>query len=628
MLDDSELELQNYEYHRLSPSEVAVRLPSSTKKEVIWVHLSRADGMTTDDALETRVRVEAKGVRRLLTEGAQKGLESYLQEASWEHIGSPATLVHVSDVWVATGGDLMAISASLLVPEKEAAVIKSSSSILLRLDTNLLQRISKFLTAVEVTRLWTADRRVREITWGKLQIDLSRRRFSVSDLQTYFSEYASDVGADVEGRRPFEIIGMAWPLDAKGDKLAKSIKRGFEICTNALRLLDFRECVDVTDEALSIVLRSECCANVEVLLLAVTRLTNAGMITIANSGLSSLRELDVSCNAITDAGVIAVANSCKKITRLRLAKCRDITDTGVIGLRSLPLLQSLALSDCKLVTDECVIELLQSCDLRELWLDGCVKVGDRAIKALAAKPLMQLVELPEQDGSNPDPVAYETLIDLLCNGAQLLHLGIRSSPVVDNALLQMLTAHHLTHLVLYRCKNVSDEGIIALIGNISKVRGGSCALATLNIAFCGAPDERKMDKKLGWLETGPQITDAAINCIARNCPQLTTLCISGSIVSDEGLEAISRGCKHIELVSLYSCKRVTDKGIEILANQCKALHSLDLSHCPELTDQALLAIGRHGQKFKAITLANRDTFKITDSGKYAITSKGISLFTC
>ena len=116
-----------------------------------------------------------------------------------------------------------------------------------------------------------------------------------------------------------------------------------------------------------------------------TSITDIALIALATN-CAGLRKLNLSyCSKITNTGIIALAN-CEELVVISLSNMsRDITDAGVIALaEGCAGLQSIDLSGCRNITDAAIIALADGC-VGLVWISMalCDNITDAAIIALA-----------------------------------------------------------------------------------------------------------------------------------------------------------------------------------------------------------------------------------------------------
>ena len=124
----------------------------------------------------------------------------------------------------------------------------------------------------------------------------------------------------------------------------------------------------------------------------------------------------------------------------------------------------------------------------------------------------------------------------------------------------------------------------------------------------GLPQLQSLD--ISWSD----ITDEGIRAVANGLPQLQSLyAIECYDITDEGLRALVRGCPQLQSLNFHNCDIITDEGITALANGLPQLQSLNISWCIKLTDEGIkaLASGCPQLQYLNIGLCR----KITDEGR-------------
>ncbi|KAG7883650.1 hypothetical protein KL938_002887 [Ogataea parapolymorpha] len=134
-------------------------------------------------------------------------------------------------------------------------------------------------------------------------------------------------------------------------------KTGAQLCLDKMRILDFTQCLNITDRAVEKVIKLA----------------------------PKLRNVVLSkCTAITDASLRAIATLGKNLHYVHLGHCSNITDFGAKDLiKSCYRLQYIDLACCTQLTNETVYELSQLPRLRRIGLVKCAQITDEGILALA-----------------------------------------------------------------------------------------------------------------------------------------------------------------------------------------------------------------------------------------------------
>eukprot|EP00978_Attheya_sp_CCMP212_P009339 scaffold22063_cov35-Attheya_sp.AAC.2 len=118
------------------------------------------------------------------------------------------------------------------------------------------------------------------------------------------------------------------------------------------------------------------------------------------------------------------------------------------------------------------------------------------------------------------------------------------------------------------------------------------------------------------------VTDAMLHEIARSCPKLARLLLSGcSQVSDRGVLAIAEKCHRLQVLSLNRCTKVTEHGIAgaVADHKLPEMTELYLRDCTLVTDQAVLTVAQYCPKLT--TLAINRCSRVTNEGVKALAKK-------
>ena len=290
---------------------------------------------------------------------------------------------------------------------------------------------------------------------------------------------------------------------------------------------------------------------------------------------AGLVELDFSYQEkLTDVALLAIAQHLPKLELLRMSTAPLISDVGVVALaQNCAALKTLDLGDTT-ITDAALSALANDCHkLQNLYVSGCSKISDTGVIALAQKSsALKTLDL----GSTHVTDAGVSAVAKHCTNIEALYLSHVANGLTDVAL--RVIAQHLPKLRLLHlsiCSGISDSGVIELARNchalkeldlsntlvtdasVSAIASNCPMLENLNLA----------DDDLRSLPTGGRvpslITDKSVIALARHCPRLRVLKLTGTAVTDVGLEALGICCS-LENLTLDGCKDVSDAGVAAL----------------------------------------------------------------
>lgn len=151
---------------------------------------------------------------------------------------------------------------------------------------------------------------------------------------------------------------------------------------------------------------------------------------------------------------------------------------------------------------------------------------------------------------------------------------------------------------------------------------------SLRLSFHGIKGEhlKNLEKK-EYLELRKLITglvfvrsefyDEDLEFFGKNFPNLERFKIIDSWqcnqITDQGLEALSKGCKQLESLDLSNCIELTFKGLQSLAENCANVSFLAINNysSPKLTDEQLEFLAKKWSKLESLYIKGT---KITDQG--------------
>jgi len=127
---------------------------------------------------------------------------------------------------------------------------------------------------------------------------------------------------------------------------------------------------------------------------------------------------------------------------------------------------------------------------------------------------------------------------------------------------------------LYSCERITDAGL----KNLSQCN----RLREIDLSFCD------------------QVTDQGVEALALNCPNLTSVILHSTSISDRALICLGKMSSRLEELSVSYCKDISDHGINAIARNCKNLMHLHAARCSNLTDLAIDALARFNPKLRTL----------------------------
>ena len=163
------------------------------------------------------------------------------------------------------------------------------------------------------------------------------------------------------------------------------------------------------------------------------------------------------------------------------------------------------------------------------------------------------------------------------------------------------------------CSGISDSGVIELARNCHALKELDLSNTLVTDASVSAiasncPMLENLDladDDLRSLPTGGRvpglITDKSVIALARHCPRLRVLKLSGTAVTDVGMEALGIGVCSLEELTLDGCKDVSDAGVAALLPGLSTKSSLTLRlDRTRITKASVLAIAARFPKLDSL----------------------------
>ncbi|GMH23647.1 hypothetical protein Nepgr_025490 [Nepenthes gracilis] len=218
---------------------------------------------------------------------------------------------------------------------------------------------------------------------------------------------------------------------------------------------------------------------------------------------------------VTDTGIRAIMHSCSNLYRLKVTHGTKLTDLLFLDISATSLsLTHVTLRWCNLLTSLAIAHLASNMDLTFLDLRDCRSLGDEALAAIGTLPKLKI---------------------LLLDGCDISDAGI--------SCLRNAVSSTLVSLSVRGCRRLTDQCIVALFGNSSKVALRELDLSNLpNISDNGVlllAQSRVPIQELRMRQCA-QISDTSVMALA-------SMQVDDSRWHGNGLQ----------LLDLYNCCRLT-----------------------------------------------------------------------
>ncbi|KAG0369726.1 hypothetical protein BC939DRAFT_441674 [Gamsiella multidivaricata] len=178
---------------------------------------------------------------------------------------------------------------------------------------------------------------------------------------------------------------------------------------------------------------------------------------------------------------------------------------------------------------------------------------------------------------------------------------------------------NLRRLELVGCTRISDAGLAPIYEQCQKIHvlnlsnsrsssfsaglGGITGETFTRLAAAGLPLHI-----LSLANVNASITDQnpGLLSIALECKSLTSLNIAhcSAFVTDDLL--CSLNASGLQTLNVACCSKITDRGIEALARRCPDLRELDITGLENVTDKGMMEIGRRCSRFWRLVMDEED----------------------
>jgi hypothetical protein len=223
------------------------------------------------------------------------------------------------------------------------------------------------------------------------------------------------------------------------------------------------------------------------------------------------------------------------------------------------------------------------------WLDlsQCNKVEEASLAALTPGSLPNLTDL---DTTHTATLSSRSILILVKSSSCLSSLRVTQKPCVDDAFLSalVLSSRSLTRLDMGGT-SFTDAGLLHITGAYNQ------SLQHLDIAFSFSLSSTSLQSiatcslltYLSFENCMDVITDDIVTLIARSCPLLTHLILSGcESLTDDAFLAISDSCHHMLDLGLFIIVPVSAEALTALSSGCPRLSVMGFENTVRLTPDA------------------------------------------
>lgn len=218
-------------------------------------------------------------------------------------------------------------------------------------------------------------------------------------------------------------------------------------------------------------------------------------------------------------------------------------------------------------------------------------------------PKLILVELGSENASHC--AISTTGVSAIVRGSPMLtSLNLMHCDVNDNG-LRIVAKHcpRLTFLSIKYCGKVTDAGILSLVGGCQR-------LESLDVSWCNKLTDAALkffgERPLSCLKNldlslCTLVTDNGVKSLVKGCPLLRTLSLYAcKNISDVALRATAAACPSLVCIKLSLCEKITNDGIISIAKNCPGLKNINLSLCEKLTDAAIIELASRCRRLECL----------------------------
>jgi len=311
-----------------------------------------------------------------------------------------------------------------------------------------------------------------------------------------------------------------------------------------------------------------------------------GLVNVVKRAGPFLRELNLrNCVQLWEQWLSSgLVEACCNLEDLSLRDCQIDHHSMHVLLASNPRLRHINLSNLEAVTHTTMKTIADHCpQLKSLSVDWCINVDTTGLMLVieACKGLKDL-RAGETDGwDNAD------ILDLMFQRNTLEYLLLPGCPSLQDASLAVLfegtnteidyltgrriaPPRKLKHIDFARCRNITDSGIQAMIGNVPELEG-------LQLSNC------------------KEVTDSSLISLLQTTPLLSHLGIDElDRLSNATLQELARSpCKdNLQYLCISYCEHLGDAGMIPILRNCPNLRALDLDNT-RVSDLTLAEAAAH-----------------------------------
>ena len=322
----------------------------------------------------------------------------------------------------------------------------------------------------------------------------------------------------------------------------------------------------------------------------------------ALASLPYLEVLDISeCASINTLSLIDIASFCPNLTTLYASGCGNIEDMGLVRLfDGCTKLTSVDLSNCQELTEHIFEAMpfsfrdLESvsvgrvrddffkilgenlCNLKSLSCSDCSLLSDSAVSFIFSY-FHELESLQLYEAQSLTGIGFQSACSS-GSGLCLKHFALRDAKLFAGVSVITLAQSFpvLSKLELINCPLVTQSDLLVLFASPCRLK-----LQLLNLSQCLC------------------VNDDLLSIISLCIPNLASLDVSGSVLSDAGVEHLSTNCKRLKYLYI-SETQVSGNVFQVLCSLMSDLIVLDIRKCPNVPSSNIGTCQRQNPHLKMI----------------------------
>ena len=284
-----------------------------------------------------------------------------------------------------------------------------------------------------------------------------------------------------------------------------------------------------------------------------------------------------------------IAATCPQLEELNISDCRSLTPFAITSITSAcPNLHHLSLSGIDRVNSQCIGMIIQHCrQLRALDLSWCHHLTSPDVKQIF-RECHQLEKFSLAGCTLVDDSIFEGMDEYTC----LYYVDLtKCERLTDQGIGQLISSSpHLAHLVVSDCRLLTDCFLTHLANK------DHLNLEVDNEFYeIDNPTIEKLNDRLEILELArcQLVTDQGLEILTRQCPYLRRLDLEDCIhVTDASLKHFGNRWSRLESIILSCCDKVTDNGLKVLIRGCPRLKQIEIDGCSQINNKTIKRIGQ------------------------------------